>query len=52
MAPQPVRGKRNDSRNLPYIAEKIGEVKGMSAEEAAHLCLENGKRLFGIGDAP
>ena len=50
LSPVPMRGKRNDSRNLRYVAEKIGEVKGMSAEEAAQLCLENGKRLFGIGD--
>ena len=28
MAPVPVRGKRNDSRNLQYIAAKIAEVKG------------------------
>ena len=52
LSPVPLRGKRNDSRNLPYIAAKIGEVKGMTAEDAALLCLENGKRLFGLGDAP
>ena len=52
LSPVPMRGRRNDSRNLVYVAEKIGEVKGLSAEEAAHLCLENGKRLFAIGDAP
>ena len=52
LTPEPLRGRRNDSRNLVYVAEKIGAVKGMSGEEAARLCLENGKRLFGIGDAP
>ena len=50
LSPVPMRGKRNDSRNLPYIAEKIGEIKGMTAEAAARLCLENGKRLFGLGE--
>ena len=49
LTPVPLRGKRNDSRNLVYVADKIGEIKGMTAEEASRLCLENGKRLFGIG---
>ncbi len=44
----PMRGKRNDSRNLQYIAAKIAEVKGISAEDAAKISLENGRRLFGI----
>jgi len=48
MSPVPMRGKRNDSRNLRYIAEKIGEIKGTSREEIARITRENGKRLFGI----
>ncbi|MDR0286126.1 MAG: TatD family hydrolase [Clostridiales bacterium] len=28
MAPEPVRGSRNDSSNLVYIAQKIAEIKG------------------------
>lgn len=48
LAPTPFRGKRNDSTLLPYIAEKIGEIKGLSAEEVALSALENGKRFFGI----
>ena len=43
-----MRGKRNDSRNLQYIAAKIAEVKCISAEDAAKISLENGRRLFGI----
>ena len=27
LSPEPNRGKRNDSRNLVYIAEKIANVK-------------------------
>ena len=49
LSPVPHRGERNDSRNLPYIAAKIAEVKGISAEEVARVCAENGRRLFGIG---
>ena len=48
LSPVPMRGKRNDSGNLRYIVEKIAEVKSLSAEEIAHISLENGKRLFGI----
>ena len=48
LSPVPMRGKRNDSRNLQYVAAKIAEVKGISAEDAARISLENGRRLFGI----
>ena len=49
LSPIPMRGKRNDSRNLVYITEKIAEIKGLSPEEIAAATMENGKRLFGIG---
>ena len=49
LSPVPMRGKRNDSRNLRYIAAKIAEVKGMTPEAVAAATLENGKALFGIG---
>ena len=48
LSPVPLRGKRNDSRNLSYIVQKIAEVKGCTPEEAASASLENGKRFFGI----
>jgi len=48
MAPEPMRGKRNSSLHLPYIAEKIAEVRGVTAEEVAMITMENGKRFFGI----
>lgn len=48
LSPVPMRGKRNDSRNLQYIAEKIAEIKGCTAEDAARAAYENGRRLFGI----
>jgi len=48
MAPEPMRGKRNSSLYLPYIADKIGQVRGVSAEEVAATTMENGKRFFGI----
>ena len=48
LSPVPRRGKRNDSRNLPYIVEKIAEVKGLDCEEAAKITMDNGRRLFNI----
>ena len=48
LSPVPNRGKRNDSRNLPYIAAVIAREKEMEAEAVAAATMENGKRLFGI----
>ena len=48
LSPVSMRGKRNDSSNLKYVAEKIAQVKGISPEQAAAITLENGCRLFGI----
>ena len=48
LSPVPLRGKRNDSRNLPYIAAKLAEIKGLTPEAVAEAAAENGRRLFGI----
>jgi TatD DNase family protein len=49
MAPEPMRGRRNSSLYLPYIAEKIAETRGLSAEDVATVTMENGLRFFRIG---
>lgn len=51
LTPVPNRGKRNDSRQLKYVVEKIAEVKGLSPADAEEITFENGKRLYGIGEA-
>lgn len=48
MAPEPFRGRRNDSRYLPYMAAKLAELKGITPEEAAKQTAENAQRLFRI----
>lgn len=48
LAPVPNRGKRNDSRNLPYIAARIAEIKGMTTDQVAEVTLQNGKQLFNL----
>lgn len=48
MAPVPMRGKRNDSTLIPYVAEKIAEIKGVSPQEVIDAATKNTKELFGI----
>ena len=48
MSPVPKRGERNDSRNIVHIAEKLSEIRGMTADEIIRIASENGKRLFQI----
>jgi len=48
LSPVPLRGTRNDSRNMVHVAAKLAELRGMTAEEIIELTMENGKRLFGI----
>ncbi len=48
LSPQPNRGKRNSSLNLTYVAEKIGQIKGLTGEDVIAACYENARTLFGI----
>jgi len=50
LAPVPERGKRNDSRLIRYVAEKLSEIKGVSIEEIENITFNNAKKCFGIGD--
>lgn len=46
LAPEPNRGKRNTSLNLPYIAEAIGQLKGIEAKEVIRVTNENARTLY------
>ena len=48
LAPDPVRGTRNDSRNLKYIVKKIAEIKNETEDEVAKKAFENAKRIYEI----
>ncbi len=48
LSPEPNRGKRNSSYNLPYVAEKIAELRGISAEEVIRLTEKNAEEFYGI----
>lgn len=48
LSPEPFRGKRNDSRNVKLVAQKIADIKGVTIEEVAQKTYENAKRVYQI----
>lgn len=48
MAPEPYRGRRNDSRYVPLVAKKLAELRELTPEEAGRQTTENARRLFEI----
>jgi TatD DNase family protein len=48
LAPVPNRGKRNDSSNLLYTAQKIAELKNITLEEVARVTSINAEKLYDI----
>ncbi len=48
LAPQPFRGQLNTPANIPYIAENIARIKGVSVEEVAKATTQNAQKLFKI----
>lgn len=46
LAPEPHRGKRNNSSYIPFIAERLGELLGIDPQELLDITNENAKRLF------
>ncbi len=48
LAPVPHRGKRNEPAWVAQVAALLGELKGISAEEAAEKTSQNFRKLFGI----
>lgn len=48
MTPVPYRGKRCDSAHIAFTAQRIAEIRGVSAERILDLTRENANRLFGL----
>lgn len=46
LSPVPNRGKRNSSLNLPYVAEAISQIKGISPEEVIKITNQNARNLY------
>ena len=50
LAPQQMRGKRNEPAYVRHVAEKVAEVKGLTVEDIERVIRLNVHNLFGIGD--
>ncbi|MBP3197788.1 MAG: TatD family hydrolase [Butyrivibrio sp.] len=48
LAPEPFRGKRNSSLYLPYVVEKMAEIKGISVDEVIKITEANALEMYGI----
>ena len=48
MAPEPVRGRRNEPANVRYIGLKMAELRGEKPEEVAVFTTENAMQVYGI----
>ncbi|SHG41870.1 TatD DNase family protein [Thermosyntropha lipolytica DSM 11003] len=46
LAPEPVRGKRNEPAYVSYVAGKIAEIKRKSWEEVAYITSLNAEKVF------
>lgn len=46
LAPEPQRGKRNESSNIKYIAQELSKIKEKEIEEIAEQTTKNAKEIF------
>jgi TatD DNase family protein len=52
LAPQPMRGKRNEPAFVRHTAEMIAQVKGLTFDDVARITSFNAMQLLGIGAVP
>ena len=48
LAPEPFRGKRNSSLNLPCIVKEIAEIKEISCEKVVQQTEINARKLYNL----
>lgn len=48
LSPHPFRGRQNESKRIPLIAEMIATLREVSVQEIAKITTENARRLFKI----
>ena len=46
LAPEPNRGKRNNSAYIRYVAEEIAKIKGITYEEVVAQTEENARKMY------
>lgn len=52
LAPEPMRGKKNEPSFLLYTAKALAEIREVTVEDIDRITSVNVKRLFRIGDLP
>ncbi|MGE5818765.1 MAG: TatD family nuclease-associated radical SAM protein, partial [Deltaproteobacteria bacterium] len=52
LAPQPLRGKRNEPAFVRHTAEMIAQIKGLTFDDVSRITSFNAMQLFGIGTVP
>jgi TatD DNase family protein len=52
LAPQPMRGKRNEPAFVRHTAEVVAQIKGLTFDDVARITSFNAMQLFGIGTIP
>ena len=48
LAPEPYRGKRNQSGYIDYVAQRLSEIKGITKEEVLAKAMQNAKDFYRI----
>lgn len=46
LSPEPNRGKRNSSLNLPYVVGEIARIKEMPPQQVIAVTEENARKLY------
>lgn len=52
LAPEPMRGKRNEPSYIVHTVKRLAELRGVSEEDIVRITTLNARRLFGIGELP
>lgn len=50
LAPEPVRGRRNEPLNVGHICRFIADLRGMDAQALCDATRENGRRFYRMGE--
>jgi TatD DNase family protein len=48
LTPHPHRGERNEPAYTTFVADKMGELSGLSSTQIATISTQNAQRLFGF----
>lgn len=50
LSPEPFRGKRNSSLNLPYVVKVVSEIKGIPEQDVISITRDNARVMYRIHD--